>query len=75
MCDIPYTAVMVYTNVSNSFAEDEALKGRYDAPEEFGPIARGKDINGSFFSDYTIEDDDTPTYHGQSLAVLFPRLD
>ncbi|KAG2412987.1 hypothetical protein HFD88_010546 [Aspergillus terreus] len=45
------------------FAEEEALKDVYDAPEEFRPIARGKDINGSFFSDYTIDEDDTPTYH------------
>ncbi|GAB1218232.1 hypothetical protein ATERTT37_007485 [Aspergillus terreus] len=46
-----------------TFAEDEALKDTYDAPEEFRPIARGKDLNGSFFSDYTIDEDDTPTYH------------
>ncbi|KAL5355585.1 fungal-specific transcription factor domain-containing protein [Aspergillus floccosus] len=60
----PVTELNVFTSPPNPcFAEDEALKGRYDAPEEFGPIARGKDINGSFFSDYTIEDDDTPTYH------------
>ncbi|GES58203.1 hypothetical protein ATEIFO6365_0004035400 [Aspergillus terreus] len=45
------------------FADDQALKDVYDAPEEFRPIARGKDINGSFFSDYTIDEDDTPTYH------------
>jgi hypothetical protein len=64
------TRIEPVTELNNSssrvrviFAEDEALKDTYDAPEEFRPIARGKDLNGSFFSDYTIDEDDTPTYH------------
>ncbi|KAL4894870.1 fungal-specific transcription factor domain-containing protein [Aspergillus ambiguus] len=45
------------------FAKDKVLKGNYEPPKGFEDIINGEDLNGSFFSDYTIDDNDILTNH------------